>query len=364
MPDITPAPAEVVEDHDDLGAALEANYDTLVEGAEPPASPSAGTSPAQPPIEGAGGEAARARDPASGRFTKAEREAQAAAAAAVNTEFKIPEKWPADVRAKLEAMHKVNPDHAQFVLQQYEHFRRVAGNQQAFQDQRTQKLLTTQKQVEDLLAPGRQQRALEGIDDTGYIRNLIAAGDILDKNPKAGLQWLAKRYGVDLSNLNAPAETDPVKAEMQRVAQENAEIKAMLLRGREEQTQQQDEQQLQMAGNWINQFASQRDPQGQPLYPHFDEVIEEIIINVQHQRQTGQQVDVKAAYDRAIRMNDSVWLKEQQRTSKASESTRKREIEEARRAGLSVSGSGASSMESVPDDLGAHLERNYDRFIS
>jgi hypothetical protein len=364
LPDPIVAPA--TDEADDLGSTLEANWDAQEQAStETPAAPAAET-PAPTQEAPAAVEAARARDPATGKFTKAEQAAQAAAAAPA--EFKIPEKWPADVRARLEAMHKVNPADAQFVLEQYEHFRRVAGQQAQYQDQRAQKLLTTQKQVEDLLAKGREQRALQGIDDTSYIRNLIAAGDVLDRDPVAGLKWLAQRYGVDLSNLNAPAETDPVKAEMQRVARENAEIKAMLLRGQEQQTQQQTEQQIGMASDWINRFASQVDGSGQPLYPHFDAVLPEIIVNVQYQMQSGQQVDVKAAYDRAIRMNDSVWLKEQTRRTATSrnevDAKRKREIEEAKRAGFSVGGSGASSAETPPDDLGKLLERNYDRQVS
>lgn len=363
MPDLNPAPAEAVEEHDDLGAALEANYDAIVEA--PSASPSAGSSPAQPqvPAEGAGGEAGRARDQL-GRYTKAELAAQAAAGQQPS-EFKVPEKWPANVRAKLEEIHKANPEYAQFVLEQYSHFRGEAVRNQQYHEKRIEKLATVQKQVEDLLAPGRQQRALAGIDDVGYIRNLVAAGDILDKNPKAGLKWLAQKYGVDLSNLDAQGGGEPaIPPAIQQVMDRQARIEQAL----QQQYVGMEETRLNQASSWVNDFASQADPQGQPLYPHFDAVLPEIIVNVQYQMQSGQQVDVKAAYDRAIRMNDQVWLKEQSRTSEASRNeakTRaKREIEDAKRAGLSVSGSGASPMESVPDDLGAHLERNYDRFIS
>lgn len=374
MPD--PKTAELAGEADDLGSALSDAWDNQeatesttapIGEVDPNASPSAGESQPTSSPAGAGGDAARARD-AAGRFTKAEQAAQAAAAAAGQQpsapgEFKVPEKWPADVRARLEAMHKVNPEHAQFVLEQYDHFRRVAGQQAQYQNQRGAKLEQTQKQVEDLLAPGRQQRALKGIDDTSYIRNLVAAGDYLDKNPVAGLKHLAKQYGVDLSNLDAATAggAPAIQPELAPVIDRLSRIEAAF----REQYVGAEHERLAQSGKWVNDFASQTDNTGQPLYPHFDEVLPELIINVQYQMQSGQQVDVKAAYDRAIRMNDQVWLKEQRRTSesarKADEGKRLREIEDAKKAGFSVSGSGSRSMDAVPDDIGEHLSRVYDQ---
>ena len=373
MTDPNAAPAAGGAD-DDLGATLEANWDAQEasdstdsppssETPDPSASPSAGEEPAASSPAAAGGDAARARDDL-GRFTKAEKDA------AAQNDFKIPDKWPANVKAQLETIYKANPEHAKFVLDQYAHFRGEATRWQQTKEREFQRLGTVQKQVEDLLAPGRQARALKGIDDTSYIRNLVAAGDFLDKNPVEGLKYLAKQYGVDLSNLPSqqgggePAIPPEVQRELQRVAQENAEIKAAL----RQQYVGMEQGRLQEASSWIDQFASQTDASGAPLYPYFDEVLNELCLNVQYQMQSGQPVDVHAAYDRAIRMNDSVWLRESQRRSETSrkeaEAKAKREAEEAKRAGYTLSGSGARSADAVPDDLGDHLARNYDKLIS
>jgi hypothetical protein len=354
--------------NDSVGADLSAAWDQAQEGTTTeapapadPASPSEVPATSSPPSEAAGGDAGRARDD-QGRFTKAEKAAQAQAAQAA--EFKVPEKWPAEVRAELEAIHKANPAHAEFVMKQYAHFRGEASRWAQTQEKRFEKLSNAQKQVDDLLAPGRQARALKGIDDTSYIRNLVAAGDFLDRNPKEGIKYLCKQYGLDPATLaaatdGAPEIPAPVREMQERLQMHEAALRAM--------TQEAQHSRLAEAGDWVNRFASQRDGQGQSLYPYFDRVLPEIITLVQHQMGNGQQVDVHAAYKTAIRMNDQVWLEEQSRTNDASrkeaESKRLRDIEEAKRAGFSLSGSGGAS-DAPMENLRDELSRQYDKFIS
>jgi hypothetical protein len=368
LPDPTSAPAD--DASDDLGAALEANYDALVtadpESKSAPATPDAGATPGAAPVADKPITDTRARG-ADGKFVQTPKDAKPTDTKVADPkaapEFKIPDKWPPQVKERLQAIHQVNPEHAQFVLEQYEHFRREAGQYANRMQQEVQGKL---KAFDDLLAPGRQTRALQNIDDTTYVRNLIAAGDVLDKNPAQGLRWLAQRYGVDLQKLVNPDAGGhaAIPQEVQQVMQENAQIKAYL----QQQHQQAEQQSLRAASDWITQFASQKDPQGQALYPHFDAVIHDIVFAVQNQLARGEQVDVKAAYDKAVRLNDAIWLKDQEtartRTAEAEKARKLRDIEDARKAGFAVSGSGAAPSTDVPDDLGAHLDRNYDKFFS
>lgn len=370
MPDPSAAPVATDDATDDLGAVLEANYDATV-GAESAApadapAPVEGAQPSTP--ESAAAAAARARDD-KGRFAKEAKEAAAKAAKAgapaaaapvvAAPDFKIPDKWPQAVKERLQAIHAVNPEHAQYVLEQYNHFRQIDATREG-------QVQAKLKAFDDLLAPGRQQRALQNIDDTTYVRNLIAAGDVLDKNPTEGLKWLAQRYGVDLQKLANPeagGQQPAVPPEVLAIKQENAQIKAYL----QQQAQAQEQEGLRRASDWISQFAAQKDPQGQALYPHFDAVIHDIVFAVQNQLANGQQVDVKAAYDKAVRLNDAIWLREQEaarsRTAEAEKARKLREAEEARKAGFALSGSGAAPSSDVPDDLGTHLDRNYDKFV-
>lgn len=379
MTDQLAAPSAAPDDaSDDLGAALEANYDKTVGGSTTESSPAATGAPApsastpagsttpSSPGAPAGVEAGRVRN-ADGTFAPKPAADPAAAAAAPGAqpaaaapEFRIPDKWPPQVKERLTAMHAVNPEHAQFVLEQYSHFRQIDATREG-------QVQAKLRAFDDLLAPGRQQRALQNIDDTTYVRNLIAAGDVLEKNPEHGLKWLAQRYGVDLAKLANPeagGQQAAVPPEVRQLQEENGRIKAYL----EQQKQAQEQQSLQAAGQWINDFATQKDATGQPLYPHFDAVIHDIVFAVQNQLHRGEQVNVKAAYDKAVRLNDAIWLKEQtartKSTEEADKARRLREIEDAKKAGFAVSGSGAAPSSAVPDDLGAHLARNYDKYVS
>lgn len=354
MPD---APAVPISD---VGADISAAFDS-VEGTEPDpaAEPSAPAGESQPSPEGAIADAARARD-AAGRFTKAEREAQAAAAAQVSGELKIPEKWPPQVKDRLKAIHAANPEHAQFVLEQYNHFRQEAAQ---VANRATQQL----RAFDDLLAPGRQTRALNNMDDATYVRQLIAAGDFLDKNPTEGIKYLLKNYGLTIEQLAGHQPEGGAQAEIPPYVREIQEKQARIEAALQQQYAGAQQAQLHAAGNWINDFASQTDASGQPLYPHFDAVIEDIVFAVQHQVDRGQPVDVKAAYDRAVRLNDQIWLKDQAARSKDSSrealARRQREIEDAKRAGISVSGSGGASSDQPADSTRAELERLYDKYF-
>lgn len=362
------------DESDDLGADIGAAYDSLVGDSQDSPDASAPAAPASAPISSAStpppsevaGADSRARGP-DGKFVKGQAAAPAApiatapgTAPVAAPDFKIPEKWPAHVRAKLTEIHAANPGYAQFLLDEY-------GSMRAISAQHYQKSQEHLKAYESLLAPGRQARALKGVDDSTYVRNLIAAGDFMDKNPIEGIKYLAKTYGVDqqIQFPDARAGGEPeIPAYVQELRSETQQIKQFI----QSQVQGVEQQQMQAASKWVNDFAEQRDANGQPLYPYFDRVLDELLVNVQYQRDHGQPIDVKAAYERAIRMNDSVWIDYQRAGSAAAEKAaaaqRLRDIEDAKRAGISVSGSGADTRGEVPDDIGKHLEGNYDKLFS
>jgi hypothetical protein len=371
LTDVSAAPAP-----SDVGADLTAAFDAAEPDSSPApapadsASPSTGkSSPSAPSSPGAtaGGDAGPARG-ADGKFTPRDPNAAPAAPqdpkappAPVAPEFKVPEKWPADVRAKFEALHKVSPEHAQFALDQFN----LARSQFAEVEKAKGSLASRAKildSVESLLAPNRQQRALQGVDDAAYVRNLVAAGDYLDKNPADGLRYLAKQYGIDLQELaqgkTGGEELPPYVRQMQ---EELARTKQAL----QSFSGQQEQAQLQHASNWISQFASQKDASGQPKYPHFDECLSEIVVNVQYQRDSGQPIDVHAAYERAVRMNDTVWQRTQfaqaEASRKAAEEKQRRDAEEARSAGFSVSGSGGATSDKPAESIRGELERLLDK---
>jgi hypothetical protein len=359
VPDPTAAPQP--SEGDDLRADLESAWSQEAPESDAPAPDSAPASASAPPSEA---DAGRARGP-DGKFVKgsaqtqapqgaAEPSAPAQAAPTQPGEFKVPEKWPADIKAKLQAIHATNPEHAQFVLEQYNAMRSIAAQHQA----RAQEHL---KSYEQYLAPTRQERAMRGIDDGTHIKHLLAGDDFMRKNPADGIRWLAQQHGLDLAKLaNPEAGGEPeIPPYVRQMQQELQQFKQMF----QQQAVGMEQQQLEAASGWIDSFANQADAQGNKLYPYFDEVLPEIIFGVQYQMQNGHAVDVKAAYDRAIRLNDQVWLKDQrarsEAASKATTAQRQREIEDAKRAGITVSGSGADTTH-APGSIREELLRAFD----
>lgn len=356
LPEPNAAPSE---SGDDLRAELEGAWsetestESAPTGADASAPASTGAAqPSAPPSDGAPVDAGRARNP-DGTFARGGKSAPVAQGRPA--EFKVPEKWPAEIRAKLQEIHSKAPDHAQFLLDQYGFMRQ----QHAQAQNRANSYLQS---YEQFLAPGRHERALRGIDDGAHIRHLLAADDFINKSPAQAIQWLAHTHGIDLQKLaNPQAAGEPEMPQWAREMQEQQRQFAQMVR---QQSIGMEERDLAVASSWIDDFANAVDQQGNKLYPHFDDVINDIIYAVQHQMQTGQPVNVKAAYDRAVRLNDQVWLKDQRARSesaKAAEAAqRKRDIEEAKRAAVSVSGSSASSRLDAPDSIHAALEQAWD----
>lgn len=57
--------------------------------------------------------------------------------------------------------------------------------------------------LEQLIAPRRALWAAQGMDEASAIKTLLAAQDLLERDPMQGIQFLAKSYQVNLANLSA-----------------------------------------------------------------------------------------------------------------------------------------------------------------
>lgn len=84
---------------------------------------------------------------------------------------------------------------------------------------------------EQLVAPIRQQLAIEGRSPEQYLGALMAADNMLRTNPHSALQQIARMYGIDLGAATqagspAPEASNPLYAELQTVRQQLDELKA------------------------------------------------------------------------------------------------------------------------------------------
>ena len=54
---------------------------------------------------------------------------------------------------------------------------------------------------DELIGPRREKWQLSGLDEFSGIQTLLAAQDVLERNPVEGISWLARSYGVNLQQI-------------------------------------------------------------------------------------------------------------------------------------------------------------------
>lgn len=269
-------------------------------------------------------------------------------------------RWKPEVQERFKKLAEASPEDAEFVLGREKEIEQlVTKATQAAKDAGAKF-----KGLDDILAPGRQARSMQGIDDATFMRSLVAASDFLAKSPRDGIKMLAEQYGIDLKEIAdgkaADVQDSPVVRQLQTQVKQLTDFIASQNQGAQRNA-------VHGALQSIEAFKQEKDEQGQLRYPHFDEVVDDIAIVVARQKEAGQQPDLKAAYQVAIRLNDSVWTKTQAAKSEAERKQREEEevrrVQEAKRAGFSASGSGAIG-DSVGGTIAEELRRQIDKAYS
>ena len=324
-----------------LSAAISQSYDELAESPDGGAPANAGNTGL--PVNGTATDATNTAAPTDGAAPSADGQAadpaavdpNADAAAAAAAEVKAPETWPEQVRQEFDKHAKAYPQGAQWLKDQISfmqgQYKRNAGKIEPY--------VQMARSLDPVLAPGREERRLNGMDDVSYISRLAAADNLLSRDPVQGLLWIAEQVGIDINTLGQQQQqVDPQVREL--MSQVN-ELKAHL----NDQSQQQQTAMLRSIEGEIESFATTKDANGQPLYPHFDTVLGDIMVAVNAQIAGKKPIDLKAAYEKAIRMNDAVWAQtqagKQAEAKKAADAKRAKEAADAKRAGFAPSGSGA-----------------------
>lgn len=159
------------------------------------------------------------------------------------------------------------------------------------------------KALEEAINPFVPELQSQGIHPAAWINNLGRAHMILTKAPyEQKVQMfhrLAQDYGVNLNQVNNEpvAPTDAYTQQlMQQLYQVNQEVSTIKNRfEQEEQTR---------LTNEIERVRSDRE-----RFPHFDMVREEMAQLLE----LGKAQDLESAYAKAVRLNDEVWAKEQER---------------------------------------------------
>lgn len=105
-----------------------------------------------------------------------------------------PASWSAAAKAKFATL---DPDVQKEVL------KREQDVEKGFRDRANE--LKRYQPLEDVLAPRRALWAAQGLDETQAIKTLLAAQDLLEQDPRKGLEFLAKSYGVSLAQPQGQA---------------------------------------------------------------------------------------------------------------------------------------------------------------
>jgi hypothetical protein len=198
-----------------------------------------------------------------------------------------PQHWPNDFKEQFEKMDATGQH---LFMKRYKD---LEGDY----TKKTQSLAKYRKRQEafdEIMKPHMDDFSRAGMDEVGAVRQLLAAHDYLRKDPKQAIQWLAKNYGVDMSEvgIDSTEEDDYADPQVKALQQQVAQLQGFLQN--QQQTQMQSVQQN--TQSMIDQFAGEKDANGNPKHPHFDEVRDRMGVLIQG----NQAPDLATAYDMAV----------------------------------------------------------------
>lgn len=195
--------------------------------------------------------------------------------------------------------------------------------------------------LEQVLAPRRDLWAAQGMDETQAIKTLLAAQDLLEKNPVQGLEYLAKAYGVNLPGQAQPPQPGQPAPAQAGQANELEQLRAQIV-------------QLQQSVQY-----SQTAPLVSEVEAFFSDPANLYAENVRSDMarllETGMASTLKDAYDKACRVRDDIWPLVQPAPSNGGMNGAERAMR-AKQAAVSVTGTPSSapalaSSGSIEDDI-------------
>lgn len=188
--------------------------------------------------------------------------------------------------------------------------------------------------LDNVIAPYREKWSMRGIDEATAVKQLLAASDWLERNPREALGYLAQQYGV---SLGQQAQGQPgVQSPQQAQPHPQVQTLQQQIQQLESQFRQQTEAQEQARkAELLSQIEAFRND---PANVYFDNVRPHMgaLLN------SGQAKDLQDAYDQAVWANPetrALLIKDQEaKRQKEAQTKAKEKAETARKAGASVTG--------------------------
>ena len=204
-----------------------------------------------------------------------------------------------------------------------------------------------QESLDEIMKPYLADFQRAGMDEIGAVRQLFAAHDYLRKDPKQAIQWLAKNYGGDMSEVGVDtAEDDYADPQVKALQQQVAQLQGFL--NQQQQTQMQSVQQD--TQSMIDQFAGEKDADGNLKHPHFSEVRDRMGVLIQG----NQAPDLPTAYEMAVYADPKLrqGLMDNYAASKTQKEVKTEAVKKAKKAQRStVRGNATPSEKALPTGL-------------
>lgn len=257
-------------------------------------------------------------------------------------EFEIPEKWPKYAQEALKSLAGL-PDNRPFAENWVKHGKEMQGYMTKIEQERAA-LRDQFSPIDNLLKPYAAQWQMQGLDTQAGLRQLLSWADYTARNPAEGIKKLAELYGVPLESLTA--EQPYVAPEVQELrdwkrSQEQAQF------GYQQQVLQYQQQQVL---DQLKAFESATDEGGQPKYPHYQRVQE----NMTRAFKGGYAKDLDSAYQFAIRNDPELQAEITAENARKAAATRATEAKKAVEASRTVKAKGTDErvpQRSFADDL-------------
>lgn len=260
-----------------------------------------------------------------------------------------PQAWAAE---KAEMWAKLSPEAQEYIAQR-------EGEAQ----RRMSQLGETESAVKKLNAVMEPYRGFLGnVAPDVALANYLQADRLLRESPQQAIQWLAQQYGIDLSRFAQSGEPAPesdtaLTRELQSLRRELYETKNQIA-ARE---QRESDSRVQSLEAQIKEFAGKNE--------HWTDVESEVTVQSLAIRAAHPEKDpldiLKEAYDRAVKLNDTVQAKitkakrEKEEAEKTAEAKRKAE-EAKKHASLDVK-SRASAPKAAFKSFEAQMAEVYDQ---
>jgi hypothetical protein len=240
----------------------------------------------------------------------------------------------------------------------------LAREREAFQRQASQL-----NGVYKTLEPKLEEFHLRGIDPTAWLNEVLALDQLARKDKRAALAHIAQKWQVDPQELiQSQQPQQQLPPQLQQTLQVYGQKLSQLEQRHLQQQQASENARLNYHQREVETFLNSTNEQGEPLYPHYDRVAQDMetevrLLVAQNPGQPPREI-LKAAYDRAIWKNNETraeLLAQQQKQQEVQERAQAaKRVSEAKRAASPLSSSPNGKMATSNKSLRELLDEAWD----